>query len=76
RPDWPEAAYLNAWAQEHGSLREISLPQFHTGNYADVLAALLQQPKKAPLPPSGVRQAVDLLAAMLTGPRERGPACE
>jgi hypothetical protein len=69
RPDWPEAAYLNAWAQEHGCLRKISLQHFNTGSYADVLDDLLQLPKKTPPPPTGIQQAVDLLAAMLTGPR-------
>jgi hypothetical protein len=71
RPDWPETPYLNAWAREHGSLSEISLQQFHAGSFAGVVAALLQRPKPAPLPPAGARQAVDLLAAMLTRPRER-----
>lgn len=66
RPDWPETVYLNAWAQEHGNLREISLQQFNTGRYADVLASLLQSPKKTPPPPTGIQQAVDLLAARLT----------
>lgn len=69
RPDWPETAYLNAWAQEHGNLREISAQQFKFGSYADVLADLLQLPKKTPPSPTGIQQAVDLLAAMLTGPR-------
>ncbi len=72
RPDWPETAYLNAWAQEQGCLREMSVEQFSNGSFSGVLAELLRLPRKKSPPPTGIRQAVECLLARLSGPGGAG----
>ncbi len=65
RPDWPETAYLNAWARRHGCLEEISVAQFQSGTFGAALERLRQQPSQEPMEPEGIRQAVDVLAGYL-----------
>jgi hypothetical protein len=65
RPDWPETAGLNDWARQHGRLQEISQAQFASGGFASALQALWQQPAASPPAPTGIDEAVDLLAARL-----------
>jgi UDP-N-acetylglucosamine:LPS N-acetylglucosamine transferase len=62
RPDWPETPYLNAWAQMHGRLAEITPDDFRRGAFATSLEELWSQssPKAVPAP-SGITQAADLL---------------
>jgi hypothetical protein len=68
RPDWPETAGLNAWAQRHGRLQEISQAAFADGRFAGALDALWQQAAPQPPAPVGIEQAVwQLLARLPSG---------
>ena len=66
RPDWPETAYLNAWAGRHGRLQEISKQQFESGTFAAALQQLWQQPVADGYPEAtGIQQAAEVLLAQL-----------
>jgi hypothetical protein len=65
RPDWPETAYLNAWARQYGCLEEISVAQFQSGAFGAALERVWQQPVREPPEPEGIQQAVDILAGYL-----------
>jgi hypothetical protein len=65
RPDWPETGGLNDWARQHGRLQEISQAQFASGDFAAGLQALWRQPAVHPPAPSGIGEAVELLAARM-----------
>ncbi|MCB1772481.1 MAG: hypothetical protein KDI88_02610 [Gammaproteobacteria bacterium] len=66
RDDWPEAPWLVDWAARNLPLREISREQLATGDFAHLLAELLDAPRPRGLPPSGIDEAVDLLAPYLS----------
>jgi hypothetical protein len=61
RDDWPEEPWLSHWLAEHGNGVKISRRQLATGELAEPLQALLDQPARRPLPPTGVVEAVDWL---------------
>ena len=65
RPDWPETAGMNDWARMHGRLHEISQADFACGGFDAALPALWRQPPVTPPEPTGIGQAVELLAARL-----------
>jgi hypothetical protein len=62
RHDWPETPHLNAWAQTHGRLAEITPAVLERGAFATALEMLWTQPSPTSIPsPSGIAQAADLL---------------
>lgn len=65
RPDWPEEPCLAAWLQQHNRAQGVSRAQFEQGTFADALHALLQQPRVAPLAPTGIDEAADGIKMML-----------
>lgn len=65
RPDWPETASMNNWAQRHGRLLEVSQADFAAGNFAVALDDLWQQPAPLPPQPDGAGQAAGVVAACL-----------
>jgi hypothetical protein len=66
RPDWPETPHLNHWLQTHGILVEIDPQQISAGAIAQPLANVLSRPRPARVIPSGVEEAAQLLASMLS----------
>jgi hypothetical protein len=65
RDDWPEEGPLAHWLAEQVPFRTLSQADFAAGHIAEPLAALLADGPAAPVPASGVDEAVDLLAAWL-----------
>jgi hypothetical protein len=65
RDDWPEEPWLSHWLAEHGNGVKISRRQLATGELAEPLRALLDQPARPPLPPTGVVEAADWLERLL-----------
>jgi len=63
--DWPEEPWLSHWLAEHGNGVKISRRQLATGELAEPLRALLDQPARPPLPPTGVVEAADWLERLL-----------
>ncbi|WP_295389820.1 hypothetical protein [uncultured Thiodictyon sp.] len=65
RPDWPETATLNTWLGARVPTRELSLADLMAGRVADPIAELLAAPRPAPVEPSGIEAAADLLEPWL-----------
>lgn len=65
RPDWPEDAVLATWHAEKSRQRAISTARFLAGEFGEDLAALLAGGRAAPVPMSGVGEAVAHLRAWL-----------
>lgn len=65
RDDWPEEPWLSHWLAEHGNGVKISRRQLATGELAEPLQALLDQPTQPPLPPTGAVEAADWLEQLL-----------
>lgn len=65
RPDWPEAAYLNAWLREHGRCVEIDRGALMRGELEEALLTLLARPQRAPISPTGIAEVADWLASRL-----------
>ena len=65
RDDWPEEPWLSDWLVEHGNGVRINRRQLATGELAEALRALLDQPARPPLPPTGVAEAADWLERLL-----------
>ena len=61
RDDWPEEPWLSHWLAEHGNGVKINRRQLASGELAEPLRALLDQPARPPLPPTGVVEAADWL---------------
>ena len=66
RPDWPETATLNQWAQQHGRIATITREQFHGGDFVSGVEALLALPMGAGLEPTGITDAVAVLREALS----------
>ena len=62
RPDWPEEPWLSDWLERHGTARAVDRERLWHGDFADELEALLQRPVSPPLAPSGIADAVEMLA--------------
>lgn len=75
RDDWPEEPWLSDWLTEHGNGVRITRRQLATGDLAEALRAVLDQPAQPPLPPTGVAEAVDWLERLLglTDPGDKTP---
>jgi len=65
RPDWPETAFLNSWAEQHGHLGIMSAGQFHSGQFAQLLGRLLGRHIDSPPDPTGIAEAVGVIRAQL-----------
>ncbi len=66
RDDWPEEPWLSRWLAAHGNGVKISRRQLATGDLAEPLRALLAQPAKPPVAPTGVSEAADWLDQALS----------
>lgn len=65
RDDWPEEPWLSRWLGEQGNGVKIERWRLATGEFAEPLGALLEQPVKPPLSPSGIAEAADWLERLL-----------
>ncbi len=61
RPDWPEEPYLIEWLKRWGNGLEIERSQLERGDLAEALNRLWELPRRPPVVPAGVDQAVDVL---------------
>lgn len=68
RPDWPEAAYLNAWLREYGECLEIDRAALMRGEFEKVLQTLLARPRRATISPTGITEVADFLVSRLMAP--------
>lgn len=64
RDDWPEEPWLSNWLLEQGHGVKISRRQLVSGDLAEPLRALLAQPARPPVMPTGVSEAVDWLGRL------------
>lgn len=65
REDWPEQPALIHWQETVGRCRAVSRDALASGDWVADLAALLTQPAKLPVSPTGIDEAVDLLLPYL-----------
>ncbi len=65
RPDWGETAVLEAWLAKHVALRTIPLAQLLAGEITAEVEELLEAPRGEPVAPTGIAEAVAMLAPML-----------
>ncbi|MBK8181643.1 MAG: hypothetical protein IPK63_01490 [Candidatus Competibacteraceae bacterium] len=65
RDDWPEEPWLSRWLSEHGNAIKIGRRQLASGDLLASLQALLAQPIKPPVAPTGVAEAVGWLERLL-----------
>lgn len=66
REDWPEQECLIDWLQRQGNCRELPAAALASGEVAGDLAALLAEPPRPAVVPSGAGEAAGLLLAALT----------
>lgn len=62
RTDWPESAGLIHWAQQNARFALVDKGIESDRGLRMALAAVLEAPRKAPVAPSGIREAVDIIA--------------
>lgn len=62
RPDWPESPYLEGWIQRAGIGRPLPAEPLEL---ARTIATIAAAPRPAPVPASGVAQAVAILERLL-----------
>jgi hypothetical protein len=65
RDGWPEQPCLVEWLQRVGRCAAITLGELESGELHEPLEALLAAPAKPPVPPTGIAEAADYLAALL-----------
>jgi hypothetical protein len=65
RGDWPEEPHLDAWLAQQVPFRSLSLGDFAAGCLAEPLAELLGAGPAEPVPATGIRETVELLAPWL-----------
>lgn len=65
RGDWPEEAYLVDWLRRHGRAREIGRADLEAGRLEETLDALWATPAPAPVAPTGIEEAADILLRLL-----------
>jgi hypothetical protein len=61
RSDWPEEPGLSDWLTEHGNALPIDRRVLEAGTLLDSLQALLAQPQRSALEPTGIAEAVAYL---------------
>jgi hypothetical protein len=83
RDDWPEEPWLSDWLMAHGNGVKIGRRQLATGDVAEPLSALLDQPAKPPVAPTGAVEAAEWLERILgcdsapdSGPVDPGAVAE
>lgn len=74
RPDWPENAAMEAWARAHGTVETIARAELAAGAFGGVLDRLLARPRGPGVAPTGIGDAVRLLAPQLDAAAGRGAA--
>ncbi|MDG4553788.1 MAG: hypothetical protein P9E24_06020 [Candidatus Competibacter sp.] len=65
RDDWPEEPWLSRWLTERGNAIEIDRQRLASGDLAEPLRALLAQPSKPPVAPTGAVEAAGWLERLL-----------
>ena len=65
RGDWPEEPALSAWLGEVGCAREVPEKLLTSGRFGDAVIDILSQPRPASVSPSGHKQAIVLLKALI-----------
>lgn len=65
RDDWPEEPWLSRWLMAHGNAIKISRQRLTDGDLAEPLRALLEQPAKSPVVPTGIVDVVGWLERLL-----------
>jgi hypothetical protein len=65
RDDWPEEPFLLDWLERHARARRLTQRQLYDGDFSADLDRLLDQPRPPRPQPTGVAEAVELLAARL-----------
>lgn len=65
RDDWPEEPWLSRWLMEHGNAVKVGRSRLDSGDLADALRLLLEQPAKPPVEPGGIAEAVGWLERLL-----------
>jgi hypothetical protein len=65
RPDWPETAVLNQWAQQHGHLELMTREQFYSGTFVPQVRSLLAKNSGTGMHPAGIKQAAALIQSLL-----------
>ncbi|MGB5063894.1 MAG: hypothetical protein WBQ37_09050 [Candidatus Competibacter sp.] len=65
RDDWPEEPWLSRWLTEHANAVKINRRQLASGDLAEPLRALLAQPAKPPVIPTGAVEAAGWLERLL-----------
>ena len=63
--DWPEQAGLVKWLPQHVPCAAMTAEQFASGDFINTLNELLSKPRPAPLSPTGIEQAADVLEEYL-----------
>jgi UDP:flavonoid glycosyltransferase YjiC (YdhE family) len=66
RPDWPEEPYLGPWVEAEGLARGIDRTALEGAAFTEAVRDLLGAPRPRPVEPTGVEEAVDVLAGFLT----------
>jgi hypothetical protein len=61
RSDWPEEPGLSDWLTKHGNALPIDRRMLEAGTLLDSLQALLAQPRRSALEPTGIAEAVAYL---------------
>jgi hypothetical protein len=62
RGDWPEEPYLTEWVHQKGRAVEIDRSRLYRGDLRHALDALWALPRPAPVMPTGIEEAADVLA--------------
>ena len=70
RLDWPESAVLIDWATQNASFALVEEGVEDARGLRLALSAVLDAPRKTPVAPSGVREAIDIIADV-AGLRQR-----
>jgi len=65
RQDWPETVFLNSWVEQHGHLEIMTAGQFYSGQFAQLLARLLDRHTGPALEPTGIAEAAGLIRSLL-----------
>lgn len=65
RGDWPETPYLVNWLEKVGNVLRIERRRLETGDLVEPIEALLAQPHKPPVQPTGIAEAAACLYEFL-----------
>lgn len=65
REAWPESIYLERWLADHANCRKITPQQFENGDFNSEAEALLKQGPYPAIAPSGIDEALAVLAKWL-----------